>query len=680
MKNITLLAVALLAQVSFAQDSCAEAFPISGAGQFSVGAINGAQITQDCVFGGATSLSAEWYAYTPSENFTVTVTADLTPNIGKDTRVHVYMGSCGSLTCVDGDDDAGVLGNPSYLSVVTFDALAGNTYYIAWDNSYPSGNNFVFDLIENEYIPPPPTPITYTSQSISTINSNYNLCIVDMNNDHLDDIVGVSNNQLKVHYQNADDTFTVSTMTVPGTSYMPTWSMAAGDFNKDGYNDLVLGSGSGLSLWKSNATGTAYTSVTPNQSIFCQRTNFADINNDGHLDIFSCHDVDANVYFLNDGTNGLLTYQVGNTPGAYNLGGITGNYASIWSDFDNDGDSDLFISKCSGPACELHRNDGDGVFTNIGVLTGINITPIDTWSTAVGDFDNDADMDVIIGSNGWVKTIFMRNNLEGQVITDSFTNITAGSGWENDETNNQDYVAYDFDNDGYLDVMSAGGRIMFNVKDDKFAPVAYTGLSMGAIGDLNNDGFLDFLNGNTIKYAVPNGNNWLKVALNGTESNKNGIGARILIEGAFGKKIRDVRAGDGFRYMSSHTAHFGIGDFDAIESVTIIWPSGTVDTFTDVTINSQMVVTEGQTLGTGNPFHDGFSMYPNPTADELHFTMKGGVQIAAAIVRDLAGRIVIPRTAVQGDKLDVRSLSPSAYIVTLESTDGQKVSRRFIRK
>lgn len=679
MKKMTLLAVAtLLSQLSTAQGSCAGAVPLTGPGQYAVGAVNGAQVPQVCILNSQLASMAAWYAYTPSENHAVTVSADLEPNIGKDTRVHVYTGTCGSLTCVAGDDDAGVLGNPSYLSVVSFNAVAGNTYYIAWDNRYPSGNNFVFELTEDEFVPPPVVPVNYTAQMISTINSSYNLCVVDMNHDDLDDIVGISNNQLKIHYQ-TDNAFNVATINVPGTSYMPTWSMAAGDFNKDGYNDLVLGSGSGLSLWKSDATGTTYTSVTPSQSIFCQRTNFADINNDGHLDIFSCHDIAPNVYFLNDGNNNLQTFWVSNTPGAYALGGVTGNYASIWSDFDNDGDSDLFISKCSGPPCELHRNDGGGVFTNINALTGVNITPIDTWSSAVGDFDNDGDMDVIIGSNGWVKTIFMRNNLEGTVITDAFTNITAGSGWESDTTTNQDYVTHDFDNDGYLDVFSASGRIMFNQGDNTFVQANYPGLSMGAIGDLNNDGFLDILNGNTVHYAVPNGKHWLKVALHGEESNSNGIGARIIIEGPFGKKIRDVRAGDGFRYMSSHTAHFGIGEYDVIDKIRIIWPSGTVDMIEQPTVDALLVVTEGQTLGVNNPLADGFSIYPNPSSDVIRFTTGNNIEIRRVTLVNLAGKVVIDQN-VTDNTVDVHHLAVGAYIVTAEDADGNTISRKFVKK
>lgn len=682
MKKITLFLVTLLfGQLSFGQDTCAAALPITGAGLYVVSTVNGTQVPAPiCADNGAGATAGEWYAYTPAADHTVTVTTDLAINANKDTRVHIYTGGCGALTCLAGDDDSGNTFG-SYLSTVTFNVIGGQTYIIAWDNRW-SSTGFTWQLTEANVVVPPPTPITYTSQTVATINSSYNICIADMNNDHLDDIVGVSTNALKIHYQNVDHTLTPTTIAVTGNSVLPTWSIAAGDYNRDGYNDLLLGSGSGLSFWRSNATGTAYTAITPGQYIFCQRTNFVDINNDGNLDAFSCHDVAPNVYYMNNGTGNFTYYQSGITPGAYSLG-ITptgGNYASLWSDLDNDGDVDMFISKCSGPPCELHRNDGNGVFTDISALAGINMQPIQSWSSCIADFDNDGDMDILIGSNGNVKSKLMKNNLDSNVIDEAFTDISVGSGWDTDNTVNRDYVSYDFDNDGYLDVLSATGRIMFNQGNMTFAPVAYTGLQVGAVGDLNNDGYLDILNNNTIRYAVPNGNNWLKVALVGQSSNANGIGARLIIEGPFGKKMRDVRSGEGFEFMGSMNVHFGIGTYDVIDKLVIIWPSGLVDLITNPTVNTMLTVSEGQTLSAQNPLLDGFSMYPNPVTDQLRFTTKSGATIQSALIVDMGGKTVAKHPAVNDNVIDVRQLAPGAYIVTIEDGNGHSVARRFVKK
>lgn len=667
-----------LTQAPYVPSPCAIATPIT-AGTIVVPTITGNNVNTTC----STAANAKWYSYTPTATYHVTVSSDLAVNICKDTNFSVYTGSCSSgLTCVTSDDNSGVLqcnsGNTnSFLSVKAFDVVAGVTYYIAWDNKW-SNSGFNFTLTEEPII----VPVEYTATTIGTINSSYNICIVDMNGDSKDDIVGVSSNNLKVHQQGNAGALTVNNFPITGTSQMPSWSLAAGDYNKDGYNDLLLGGGNGLTFWKSNATGTAYTSVTPGDYIFCQRTNFVDINADGNLDAFSCHDVDPNVYYMNNGTGNFTYYQSGITPGAYSLG-ITpsgGNYASIWTDLDNDGDSDLFISKCSGPPCEIHRNNGDGTFTDISATAQINVTPVQSWSSAVFDYDNDGDMDILIGSNGGVNSMFFRNNLDTtNNVEEAYTNISLGSGWDIDNTTNRDYVAYDFDNDGYVDVLSSGNRIMFNNGDGTFTPVNYPGLQVGAIGDLNRDGFLDILNGNVVRYAVPNGNNWLTITLDGVQSNNNGIGARVEIYGSWGKQIRDVRSGEGFEFMSTLNTHFGLGQADLIDAVVIKWPSGVVDTILDPAINSVLNVVEGSSLGLGNNAAATFSLYPNPAKDMLNITMAANTaSLQSVVIYDLAGRLVL-EPVLLNDAVSVKTLATGTYLLMLKTADGKQFTQKFVK-
>ena len=670
-----------LIEGTFVPNLCNSAVAIS-AGITTVDAIDQGNITTAC----STASAGKWYTYTPSQNYHVTISSDLPVNLCKDTNFSVYRGTCanGGLTCVSGDDNSGILvcnnGNTnSNLSKKTFDVTAGTTYFIVWDNKW-STEGFDFELTEDIIV----VPINYNNQSVSTVNSTYNICVVDMNNDGKDDIVGVSTNNLKVHLQQNDGTFAISNFTVPGTSFLPSWSLAAGDYNRDGYNDLLLGSGSGLTFWESNATGSAYISRTPGQYIFCQRTNFIDIDNDGNLDAFSCHDVDPNVYYLNDGAGNWTYYQSGTTPGAYMLG-ITasgGNYASLWSDFDNDGDRDMFISKCSGPPCELHRNDGNGVFTDISAQAQINVQPIQSWSSAIADFDNDGDMDIMIGSNGSVGNKFFRNNLDtSNNVEEAFSNITVGSGLDIDTATNRDYVAYDFDNDGLVDILGSGNKIMFNQGNNVFSPVSYPAIGVGAIGDLNNDGFLDILNNNIIRYAIPNGNNWFKVQLQGIQSNTNGIGARIEIYGAFGKQIRDIRSGEGFEYMSSLNGHFGLGQATAIDQLVVKWPSGIVDTFINPDINIAFKVTEGSTLAVNGNTNAVFSIYPNPSKQFLNITLNtnSNEKLKLAQIFDLNGRLVM-EAALTTPRINIETLQNGTYLLLLKNEQGKGFSQKFIKE
>jgi hypothetical protein len=684
MKKITLvLTLCFFTSWSFAQDTCASALPIT-AGLHVVAAVNGSDIPSPvCADNGiidGTNGKGEWYKYTPTQNYTVTISTNISQNNPLvDTRFHVYTGVCGNLTCFAGDDDSGA----SYSSVEAFNVTAGTTYIIAFDNKW-SSNGFTFQLSEGPFVPTTPQRITYTTQNINSINSSYNLCVVDMNGDRKDDIVGVSANNLRIHYQGTGGTFTNADFPITGTSNMPSWSLAAGDYNKDGFNDLILGGGNGVTFWKSNSTGAAYTNETYAPYVFCQRTNFVDLNNDGHLDAFSCHDVDPNVYFMNNGSGVLTYFQSGITPGATTIGihPEGGNYGSIFVDYDNDGDQDLFIAKCRGGSGtakfnEMHRNNGNGTFTDVSVAANL-YDPVQTWSSAWADYDNDGDLDIIVGASSTTDGShkYMRNNGDS-----TFTNITTGSGWDTNTSTSIEHVAHDFDNDGFVDVLGGGNKIMFNLGNGTFAPANYSGIAVAGIGDLNNDGFLDFQNGNTIRYAVPNGNNWVKVTLQGIASNSYGIGARVEIYGPWGKQIRDVHSGDGFRYMSSLNAHFGLGTATTITQVIVRWPSGIVDTFNNVTPNQSLMVVEGATLAT-NAFETSvFTVYPNPVKSiiNISITTSNPVDFKLAQIYDLNGRM-IQESTIENQSITVDDLATGTYILMLRDAQGKDYSQKFVKE
>lgn len=573
---------AIYTQSAIGQSTCATAEEIS-VGTYSLASVNGTETPLPvCASGGLGATAGMWYKYTPTQSVEVTVTTDFPMINGNiDNRVHVYHGTCASLSCIAGDDDGGT----NQLCVVTFNATANTTYYIAFDNRW-SNAGFTFELIENEL--PPTPPISFITQSFPNILGQYKIAIADMNGDYLDDIVSVSSTAVHILYQQTDGSFEATAITTTQAQYLPTWSLAIGDYNKDGFNDLMYGSGSGVSFFRSNSTGTGYTHWSVPNYVFSQRTNFVDINNDGNLDAFACHDVAPNVYYLNDG-NGNLSFNQGGF-GDHNTGG---HYATIWFDYDNDGDLDMFISKCSGGGQgagakfnEMHRNNGDGTYTNVSTQANMNHA-VQTWSSAVNDFDNDGFMDVIVGASSFADGghLFMHNNGDG-----TFTDIASGSGWDTYSGTSIEYVSYDFNNDGWADVFT-NGRILLNNGNNTFTVQNITPV-VGAVGDLNNDGFLDIQNGTTVYFNQPNNNNWFKMNLKGVQSNSNGIGARIELYGAWGKQIRDVQSGIGFRHMGTLNPHFGIGQATQIDSVVIKWPSGNVDVICNPAINSTLFIEE----------------------------------------------------------------------------------------
>ena len=664
----------LFSQFSFGQDTCASALNIT-TGLHVVTSVNGTDVpTPICAANGAIthgSPAGEWYTYTPTQNYNLTITTDIAQNTPRiDTRFHVYTGNCGTLVCYEGDDDSGA----NFSSVKTFPVIGGTTYYIAFDNRWSSAG-FTFQLIESAYVPPIGNPVTFTPQNISSITGGYQICVADLNGDYLDDIVTVSSTNVQVHYQQNGGGYTVSNITTSPATYLPSWSMAVGDFDKNGFNDLVYGGGSGVTFMKANATGTSFTQTSGAQYVFSQRTNFVDINNDGHLDAFVCHDVQPNVYYINDGSGNLNYIQGG--IGDHSEGG---NYGSIWVDYDNDGDQDLFLAKCRGGSStakfnELHRNNGDGTFTNVSVQANL-YDPLQTWSSAWNDYDNDGFMDIVVGasstSDGSHKV--MKNNGDG-----TFSNVTVGSGWDVNTTLSTEHVSYDFDNDGFVDVLGGGGKIMFNNGNFTFSPVTYA-FTSGAIGDLNNDGFLDIQNGNTIYYNNGNSNNWIKINLQGIQSNRNGIGARVEIYGAWGKQIRDIRSGEGFRFMNTLNAHFGIGTATSIDEIHILWPSGIVDIIENPNINQALLIIEGSSpLSIADINGAKVTIYPNPTANFINISNIELVNLKSITVFNHLGQVLIKRTTTT-NQIDVSTLSEGLYILTIETTDNKKYSESFIKK
>lgn len=669
-KKISLFLLLLNATWGMAQLTCSTAVNLS-LGTYTAPAVTGTPPTSVCGLTSPAGTAGLWYKYTATQTGNITVSTVISGQ-NVDTRVIVYSGTCGSLTCVASNDDFS-----GYSAQTTFGVTAGTTYYIVFDNKW-SSLGFNFTLSQAVVLA---DRLSFTSTPV-TVAGSLNHCIVDMNGDYRDDIVSVvSATQIVISYQQNGGGFNNVSYTIPSTVITPSWSISAGDIDNNGFNDLMYGSGSGIAFVKANSTGTAYTSEKKPQSFLVQRTNFIDINNDGKLDAFVCDDNSPNRFYLNDGTN--MNHNQGGL-GDFPSGG---NYGSIWMDYDNDGDLDLYIAKCSGGGSgpggnidELHRNNGNGTFTNVAATANM-ANPTQTWSSAWGDFNNDGWMDAVVGinstSNGLSKV--MRNNGNG-----TFTDVSAGSGYDLTSATSREYVAYDFDNDGFLDILGANYNIMFGDGTFKFTPNANSyNLSLydRPVGDLNNDGFLDIQNGSNVLMNNGNTNKWLKVTLQGVQSNRNGIGARIEIYGSWGKQIRDVQSGVGFQNMNTLNTHFGIGQATAITKVVVKWPSGTVDVINNVNPNSTLFVLEGSALGVSEIQNNKglFTVYPNPADDIISFNTKSDFTPVEAKIYDMSGKMVL-QAKLDKNSMSVNRLKSGMYMLHLKDQFGNTYSHKIIKK
>ncbi len=516
--------------------------------------------------------------------------------------------------------------------------------------------------------------VSFTNESGLIQNyASTQACAVDMNGDYLDDYVRVSSTGVGIDYQQSNGTFNsvFYSMSIQNT---PNWSVAAGDIDGNGFNDLVLGNGSRVSFLFANADGTNYTEDPHPEFIFSQRSNLVDIDNDGDLDAFVCHDIDESHPYRNDGNQNMVFDQT-----LIETLDLAGNYASLWVDYDNDGDTDMYLTKCrqgSSPGDPertnaMYRNNGDGTYSE--VAASINMDDnAQSWATIFEDFDNDGDFDAFTVNHDFENRFYENNGLGvyTDIIGTTGINPTDLGAWENQGA--------DFNNDGFVDILSELSRELYINNGD----MTFTGIDLpfdeGAIGDFNNDGFLDVVKSGNLWINDGNSNNWVKIGLEGVDSNLNGIGARVEIFGDWGTQMREVRSGQGFSHMSSLICHFGIGTSVSIDKVVIHWPSGTVDEFLNPDINTQHIFLEGDSiLAVTNFEKDGVTLYPNPTSNIINFSLNGLENTPVRII-DITGRIVLNTMITNENNINVGSLKSGTYFVQFE-IEKQTVSYKFVK-
>lgn len=457
--------------------------------------------------------------------------------------------------------------------------------------------------------------------SETDFHSGVAIGIADMNGDNKDDIVRMNQGyDLHIEYQNGpNEVFTTRNLGNMGNTSR--WSMCIADVDNNGYNEvLASGSYDDIRLSMANDGGTDYTlSMLPSgSSIFVQGSNFADIDNDGFVDIFACHDDGESKIWENDGTGNFIVRDdwIDMSVDGDSGENASGNYGSIWTDIDSDGDVDMYIAKCrlgSTSLTDTRRlntlwiNDGNGNFTEEGEARGLRIG-YQSWTSDFQDVNNDGHLDCFLTNHDFTSQLFINDG-------NGYFTETENTGLVNISFPIQG-VMRDFDNDGWVDVLTAGnkGQLFLNNGDLTFTEVEglfdNNAMESYALGDLNGDGFVDVYGGYAGIYTNPssiddvvwindgNSNNNLSVSLVGVESNKNALGARIAIYGEWGVQIREVRSGESYGISNSHKQYFGIGVATAIDSMVITWPSGLVQTEYSIPINASLIIEEGSCLAT----------------------------------------------------------------------------------
>ncbi len=313
----------------------------------------------------------------------------------------------------------------------------------------------------------------------------------------------------------------------------------------------------------------------------------------------------------------------------YGLGVICGDY-------DNDGDQDIYVANDTGPNF-LYQNNGDGTFTDVGWMIGAAYSAYGEaqgcMGIAFGDYDNDGYQDIFV-TNFWEQTNTLYHNdkgaffsdvsFDGGVAIESFEFLAWGTGF------------FDYDNDGDKDLFVANGHIfpqldranlgtsyaqtnqLFeNLGDGTFEDVSENSgaglqikkVSRGAsFGDYDNDGDIDIfvldLNDTPtfLRNEGGNRNNWLMVKTVGVQSNRDGIGARIKVSCGELTQINEVRSGSSYLSQNDLRVHFGLGKSNTVDLLEVIWPSGLVERFENLSVNQLVVVQEGSGIIKGSTF------------------------------------------------------------------------------
>lgn len=453
--------------------------------------------------------------------------------------------------------------------------------------------------------------------------------------------------------QNNDGKFTdVTERTgLKGVGY--SMGAAAADYDNDGYVDLFVSGYKADRLYRNNGDGTFVdvTSKLPNiNKAWSTSAGWLDYDRDGRLDLFVVQymnwDFESGSMFCGGPATALRAYchpdnfkgaasflfhqradgsfeDVSKTSGVADPSGK--GLGVAFADFDNDGWTDIFVANDSVRQ-SLYRNKGDGSFEDIAVMSGAAYDEDGRTFAGMGidcgDYDNDGYMDVFITTLSNEKYAFYRNN--GDLSFTYVTNTTAVgqitllySGW------GTRFV--DVDNDGLRDLFVAQSHVLDTVEKStaylkykqplllmrntgkgfvNISATAGDGFNSlvaargAAFGDLNNDGQQDAVisvldDAPLILRNVGTQHHWIGISLAGSKSNRNGIGARVTVTDAMGKK-QIFDAGTSGSYLSSSDPRIivGLGNAKAVRAIDVKWPSGPVQTIKNPPLDKYIRIEE----------------------------------------------------------------------------------------
>lgn len=386
----------------------------------------------------------------------------------------------------------------------------------------------------------------------------------DYDNDGYPDLFLTSLYHHELYHNNGDETFTDVTKITGIEADNPCYNSGATwwDYNNDGHLDLYItkwGQCASNTFYKNNGDGT-FKDITEQLRMGGTYRNSwmsmpLDINEDGWIDLYISNDFDEpNELYINQNGESFVesAFEYGVNDGEKDGMGIT------LGDYNKDGNFDIYITNIRDNS--LLENTGETLFIDKASELGVKNTGW-AWGTQFADFNNNGNEDLVV-VNGFQEeepNFFYKNEVLNNEHV--FTDITEEMGF-NDSSLSNAVAVFDYNNDGYLDI------IVTNSNKEMFF---YE----------NKSGTEDW-----------DKKHWLKIALEGTTSNRDAIGSRIEISTAEGTQYRFYH-GTNFLSQSLQPVHFGLGSDSVVSQIKITWPSGLTEEYENIPVNQSFLAVEG---------------------------------------------------------------------------------------
>jgi hypothetical protein len=431
----------------------------------------------------------------------------------------------------------------------------------------------------------------------------------DYNNDGWPDlyITCVGGNVL--YRNNGDGTFTDVTAHAGVADGRWSTGAAFGDYDHDGFVDLMVANyvdfhldnlpkfgsegnckyrgidiqcgprglrGAGDSLFHNNGDGT-FTNVAKSAGVddppgfYGLSVIWADFNNTGKPDIYVANDSTPKYLYRNDGNGKFTDIGLESGTAVSEDGSEQASMGIAVGDYLHTGRPSLAVTNFEQEYTDVFRNDGNWNFTDVSYASGVALPSLGwvKWGTAFVDLDND----------GWVDLIIVNGH-----ITDIVDKLAAGGGYR------QPKVLQMNQKDGtFCDASAQAGPALEEKRVSR-------GL---AVGDLFNDGNMDIViediagSPMVLRNRGIAGRHWVSFDLAGTKSNRSAIGARVKVVAGGMTQTDEIHSGGSYLSQNDMRLHFGLGAATKIDRIEIRWPSGTIDTLTNLPADHFYSVLEG---------------------------------------------------------------------------------------